>query len=388
MRVLQGCVRYPPAPGGAESHVAAVAEGLTQRGHAVEVHTTNLVTETPFVRRHLPSRVRDVPVVRHRAWSPSGEAHYVFAPGMLSGFLQTGADVIHTHSYGYFQNHAGWLRRRLQGTPWVVTPHFHPPWSMWGGPKRARLRWLYDRLLGRTTLAGADAIICVSRHEQEQLERYVGCDASKVTVIPNGIRWRDWATPPQGDAFHAAHPEIGEPLVLFAGRLATNKGLFHLLRAMRELRRHHHSAELVLVGADMGLGPELDRQAAAERVPLHRLGHISDPLYRSAMAAADVLVLPSEYEAFGIVLLEAAAAGTPTVAAEVGGTPEALARDETGLLVAYGDAHALAEAVDSLLANPQRAREMGRKGRQRVQRYFTWEAIVPRIEHLYRSLVG
>jgi len=307
---------------------------------------------------------------------------------MLSDFLRAEADIIHTHSYGYFQNHAGWLRRRLQGTPWIVTPHFHPPWSMWGGPKRARLRWLYDRLLGRTTLAGADAIICVSRHEQEQLQQYVGCDSARITVIPNGIHWRDWATPPRSDAFRAAHPRIGAPLILFAGRLATNKGLFHLLRAMHELRRHHPSAELVLVGADMGLGPELDRQAAAVQVPLHRLGHISDPLYRSAMAAADVLVLPSEYEAFGIVLLEAAAAGTPTVAAEVGGTPEALARDETGLLVTYGDVLALAEAIDNLLANPQRARKMGQKGRRRVQQHFTWEAIVPRIEQLYQSLVG
>ena len=231
MRVLQGCVRYPPAPGGAETHVAALAEGLQQRGHDVAVHTTDLWSETPFTRREMPSQVNGVPVTRHRARSPGGEAHYVLAPGMVSAFLAAETDIVHTHSYGYFQNSTALLRRRLRETPWVITPHFHPTWSMWGGARRLGLRRVYDATVGRETLAAADAVVCVSRHESELLLAEVGCDPAKIRVIPNGIHWETWADPPTGARFRKTFPQLGERLVLYAGRLATNKGLPDLVSA-------------------------------------------------------------------------------------------------------------------------------------------------------------
>ena len=112
-------MRYPPAPGGAETNVAALATGLRERGHEVVVHTSDLWSETPFRRARLPGRVADVPIRRHTAFSPGGEAHYVLPPGMLPGLLREPADIVHTHSYGYFQNSVAWLRRQLQVTPWV-----------------------------------------------------------------------------------------------------------------------------------------------------------------------------------------------------------------------------------------------------------------------------
>ena len=78
------------------------------------VITTDLYTETPFVKKEMPSDVNGINVTRHKAYTVSGEAHYVLAPGMVKSFLSKEADVIHTHSYGYFQNHAGWIRERFQ----------------------------------------------------------------------------------------------------------------------------------------------------------------------------------------------------------------------------------------------------------------------------------
>jgi len=382
MRVLQGCVRYPPAPGGAETHVAALAEGLQQRGHDVAVHTTDLWSETPFTRRVMPSQVNGVPVTRHRARSPGGEAHYVLAPGMVSAFLAAETDIVHTHSYGYFQNSTALLRRRLRETPWVITPHFHPTWSMWGGARRLGLRRVYDATVGRETLAAADAVVCVSRHESELLLAEVGCDPAKIRVIPNGIHWETWADPPTGARFRKTFPQLGERLVLYAGRLATNKGLPDLVTAAASFPE----AELLLVGQDMGPGEALDAQAAAAGITLHRLGHLDDDLYRSAFGAAELLALPSDYEAFGIVLLEAAAAGLPVVATRVGGVPEAVAEGETGLLVDYGDPEALGAAIASLLSDADAAAALGASGRERVARDFTWVSIVGRIEALYAEL--
>ena len=161
MNIIQGCVRYPPAPGGAETVVRAYSEGLLSKGHKVEVITTDLYTETPFVKKKMPSEVSGVPVSRHSAYSISGEAHYVLAPGMVTSFLNKKADIIHTHSYGYFQNHAAWIKERFQSTPWVITPHFHPSWSMWGGAKRRTLRDFYDSKIGKSTMESADLITCL-----------------------------------------------------------------------------------------------------------------------------------------------------------------------------------------------------------------------------------
>ena len=87
MKILQGCVRYPPAPGGAETVVKAYSEGLRDLGHDVEVVTTDLYTETPFVKKKMPSVVNGINVTRHKAYTVSGEAHYVLAPGMVQSFL-------------------------------------------------------------------------------------------------------------------------------------------------------------------------------------------------------------------------------------------------------------------------------------------------------------
>ena len=146
-------------------------------------------------------------------------------PGMLPGLLREPADIVHTHSYGYFQNSVAWLRRQLQVTPWVLTPHFHPSWSMWGGNRRRRLRQFYDWFHGSATLRTPDAIISVSQHELEQLRQESGLPLPQATVIPNGIHWSDWAELPRPEPLRAAYPQLGEQLVLYAGRLATNKGL-------------------------------------------------------------------------------------------------------------------------------------------------------------------
>ena len=102
MDIIQGCVRYPPAPGGAETVVKAYSEGLLAKGHNVEVITTDLYTETPFVKKKMPSKVGGVPVSRHSAFTVSGEAHYVLAPGMVKSFLSKKADIIHVWYFTTF----------------------------------------------------------------------------------------------------------------------------------------------------------------------------------------------------------------------------------------------------------------------------------------------
>ena len=385
MKILQGCVRYPPAPGGAETVVKAYSEGLRDLGHNVEVVTTDLYTETPFVKKKMPSVVNGINVTRHKAYTVSGEAHYVLAPGMVQSFLSKNADVIHTHSYGYFQNHAGWIRERFQSTPWVITPHFHPSWSMWGGSKRKTLREFYDTVIGKGTLEAADLITCVSKHEKDMLVSEIGLKEDNIKIIYNGINWADWSSVPNKEVFRKQYPNVSEKFVLFAGRLATNKGLSDLVSAMQLIDKK--SVDLVITGADMGLGKQLEKEASDKGVKMHRLGHIDDETYRSVLSAAEMLVLPSEYEAFGIVLLEAAAAKTAVIGTNVGGIPEAMSPGKNGLIVEYNDVNNLAKSIAILLEDEKMSDEMGNLGREWAKN-FSWESIVKEIENEYRLIIG
>ena len=385
MKILQGCVRYPPAPGGAETVVKAYSEGLRSLGHDVEVVTTDLYTETPFVKKKMPSVVNGINVTRHKAYTVSGEAHYVLAPGMVQSFLSKNADIIHTHSYGYFQNHAGWIRERFQSTPWVITPHFHPSWSMWGGSKRKTLREFYDTVIGKGTLEAADLITCVSKHERDMLVSEIGLKEDNIKIIYNGINWADWSSVPNKEVFRKQYPTVSEKFVLFAGRLATNKGLSDLISAMQLIDKK--SVDLVITGADMGLGKQLEKEASDKGVTMHRLGHIDDETYRSVLSAAEMLVLPSEYEAFGIVLLEAAAAKTAVIGTNAGGIPEAMSPGNNGLIVEYNDVNNLAKSIAILLEDEKMSKEMGNSGREWAKK-FSWESIVKEIEHEYKLIIG
>ena len=384
MKILQGCVRYPPAPGGAETVVKAYSEGLRDLGHDVEVITTDLYTETPFVKKEMPSEVNGINVTRHKAYTVSGEAHYVLAPGMVQSFLSKKADIIHTHSYGYFQNHAGWIRERFQSTPWVITPHFHPSWSMWGGAKRKTLREFYDTVIGKGTMESADLITCVSKHERDMLVSEIGISEDNIKIIYNGINWNDWQILPDKNIFRKQYPDISDKFVLFAGRLATNKGLSDLISAVDLVNQK--SVDLVITGADMGLGKQLEKEALEKGVRMHRLGHIDDETYRSVLAAAEMLVLPSEYEAFGIVLLEAAAAETAVIGTNVGGIPEAMSPGNNGLIVEYNDVDNLSKSIATLLDDAKLCKEMGKAGRVWAKN-FSWDSILKELVQAYSSII-
>lgn len=381
MKVVLACVRYPPSPGGAETHVAALAEGLVKKGHDVVVHTSDLHTEYPFVRRELPTLVDGVRVVRHRARRLANA--WTIMPSMPRALAAEDADILHAHSYGYYHTVAAARVAARTKTPFVLTPHFHPPWSMEGGRARRALRGVFDPTLGQYVVSRAQRVIGVSSGEMGVMQRYARLDASKVTIIPNGFHAEKFRPTPDGATFRARF-DLGEaPVVLFAGRLASNKGLPQLVEAFEAVQKAHPDARFVLAGEDQGWKARL---AALARVPLLFTGHLDDETYRSALAAADLLVLPSEWEAFGIVLAEAMACGTPVVATRVGGAPDVVQDGVTGKLVEYGDVRALAGAMDALLADPSMRRRMGAAGQARAFAEYSWDAVVERTIRLYDEL--
>ncbi|MCI4339296.1 MAG: glycosyltransferase family 4 protein [Thermoplasmata archaeon] len=392
MKVAQLCTRYPPGPGGVERHVAEVATRLGARGHTVEVYTSDLYREFPMQR--LPPdvpREERVPfgtVHRLRAWSLPGELHYPFFRGLENALQRDRPDIVHTHTYGTNQVAVARRHRTRTGTPFVLTAHFHPIWSIYGGWLRHRIRGFYDRRLAGPVVAAASRVI-VQTHEEERLLRTLGLRLPPVEILPPG--YSPLPSPPDGAPSFRDRMGIPGPYVLFVGRLASNKGLVDLLPAFGALARDDPDAHLVLVGEDGGMRATLEARVRGLGLEskVHFLGHLpDDALVAAAYRDATFSVLPSEYEAFGLVLLESLAQGTPVVASRVGGIPEFIEDERTGLLVPPGDLPALTEALRRLWGDPALARRLGRHGRTEVVPRYTWDRVVDRLEVVYREVLG
>jgi glycosyltransferase involved in cell wall biosynthesis len=344
----------------------------------------------PFTRKaDWEPAVDGIPVKRFKAHSMPGELHYVFIPGLVKAILKSNYDLIHAHSYGYFQVNISGLNKRLRDTPFVLTPHFHPPWSMWGGDKRKQLRKIYDKLMAPPVLNAVDRIIGVSHHEMELLQQIIKFDTSKIRYIPNGIDFSRFEPIPSPKLFIQKYKPKGNK-ILYVGRLASNKGLEVLVAAAPQVLKEHPDTTFIFVGEDEGMKDTLVEQAKKLGIQKNLMftGHVKDEsLFLSAYACCDVFVLPSEYEAFGIVLLEAQACKKPVIGTRVGGVPEAIGKEGAGIVVEFNDHNALADAINRLLSDKNLRKKMGEIGRKRVREHFTWEKVVNQIEKVYSELI-
>lgn len=388
MRVLTTAIRYPPAPGGVETHAHEVARLLVQRGHDVVVYTSDLIKEHPFKHLDMPHEMVDgVHVIRKRAHRINATFHYVVIPGELE-MLRRPTDVIHSHSFGYFHTNVAALRSTLRETPFVITPHYHPPESMEGGWARRQMRRLYDSEVANWVFDQADMIIAVSRAELGSMAHHIH-DMDKVRVIPNGIdpsRFRDL---PDGRAFLEDRGITG-PMLLYVGRMAQNKRMELVLQAMPDLLQEEPDLKLVIAGPDDGVGDDwkdLTRSLGIED-NVRFEGFLEEADMLAAYVAADVFVLPSDWEAFGIVLLEAMACRTPCVVADRGGPKEVVVDGETGIVAPYGDEGAWKETLLQLIGDASLRKRMGEAGRKRAMGEFSWSSIVDRIEGVYEEVTG
>jgi glycosyltransferase involved in cell wall biosynthesis len=391
-RIAQLSTRYPPGPGGVERHVQEASRRLAARGFDVRVYATDLYREYPWERLapEVPRReIRDgVTVRRLRAWSLPGELHYPFFRGLKRALADDRPELLHVHTYG--TDHAAIARRHSAKfrVPYVITAHYHPIWSIEGGWLRQQIRGFYDHRLAAPIVAGAARLIVQSR-EEERLILVNGFPLPQVEVIPPG--YTPLPEPPEGDRPFARSVGVGGPFLLFVGRLASNKGLLELVDAFEPLARHDPAATLVLVGEDGGMLDPVQRRVRERGLEgrVRITGHLTDErLLAAAFREARLFVLASEYEAFGLVLLEALAQGTPVVASRVGGIPEFVEDGRAGVLVPPGDVPALRDALLALWDDEGRRHAMGDYGRTEVVPRYTWDRLADRLSGLYREVLG
>ncbi len=382
MRVLFATPAYWPAVafGGPVWVARALTEGLAARGHRVDVVTTSLrsIGEPPAERVRTRTRT-EAGVHVHELATPLRYRWMGITPSLpLVLRSLPRPDVVHVFGYRDVVTTltAGWARARS-------IPYVFEPLDMY--VRRYRnlpLKRSFDRLLGERVARGAALVLAVSELERVELIE-AGLDPARVVVRPNG--------------FPAPHTERGTilrarlgigpevPLVLNVGRISFKKGLDLLLEAVAGIP----DVQLAIVGFDDGDGTYARLEALRARPELagrvQLLPPFDDRQPRELYGEADVFVLPSRNESFGMVAAEAAAAGTPVVLTDRCGVAALLG--ERAAVIVPPEVAPLREAIQRVLADPALRDRLGAGGRE-VAREVSWESVVGEQERLYLRAMG
>jgi len=396
---------YPPhVYGGAGVHVEYLTRelaGLDDRRHTVRVlcfgaqqHTQgNLQVQGVQAPVELPSRDP-----RHSKLFSTLLQDLVMA-GTLSN-----VDIVHCHTW--YTHLAGCLTKQLQNVPLVLTTHSLEPHRPW---KVEQLGTAYDvsSWVERVAYQSADGVVAVSESMRRDVHEEYAVPLDKIRVIHNGIDLSEYRPTPDASVLRALHIDPDVPYVLFVGRITRQKGIVHLVNAIR----HFHPGSQVVLCAGAPDTPEIAREMTeavdrARAQSSHAIVWIREMLPKDKIITlythAAIFVCPSVYEPFGIINLEAMACGTPVVASAVGGIPEVVDHGATGLLVVpevLGPTEVeprhpeqfskdLANAVNTLLDDPDLRANMARRARARVEQQFSWTSIAQRTLEFYEHILA
>ena len=298
MKIAQICPRYSPYIGGVETHVKEISERLVKAGHDVEVITTD-----PTGKLSKRETINGVKVIRLGSFAP-GNAYY-FAPQIYTYLKKQDYDVIHAHSYHALPAFFASLDRH--GGKFVFTPHYHRH----GHTAFRNLLHKPYRLFGKIIFSRADSVICVSEYEKKLVESDFEV-AAKTAKIPNGINLKEFEDLRQPGK--SLNRNTGrEKILLYVGRLEEYKGIQYIVQSLPELQdfrlrivgKGPYEAELRDMAKSSGVGGRVEWLKELSRKEL-----------LECYADADIFLMLSSHEAYGITVAEALAAGTPCIVAK------------------------------------------------------------------------
>ncbi len=390
---------YPPyVYGGAGVHVEYLSRELAKKVE-VEVHC--------WGDQHSDSG--NLHVRGNQPWSEISNGTTEKFKGALEAFslnltqvkALTGIDVVHTHTW--YVSMAGYLAKKLYNVPFVLTTHSLEPLRAWKaeqlGSGYAMSSWME-----RTAILDADAVIAVSNGTKEDILRVYPVAPERVHVIYNGIQLDEYQKTSETTALATYGVDADVPYVLFVGRITRQKGVTHLVDAIRYMPPN---TQVVLcagapdtpdIAAEMRQKVDEARKTNPRVVWIEKM--VSKPEVIQLYSHARVFCCPSVYEPFGIINLEAMACEAPVVASATGGIKEVVVDGETGYLVPFAEdpvtgfpkdperfAKDLGGKVTELLGSPEKCKQFGKAGRRRVEETFSWTAIADQTIALYRSLI-
>jgi glycosyltransferase involved in cell wall biosynthesis len=290
-------------------------------------------------------------------------------------------DLVHAFNLSWeYPLTVGWRYAKRRRLPLVVIPYTHL--GVTGRDRVARNSTMDHPL---KILTAAEAVLTLTAIEEEGLIN-LGLQPNRVTTIHGGL---DRPSLPPNPNEILEQLNLSKPFALFLGRASFDKGAVHAAQAICHHNSQNKPLTLILAGQST---PEFDRFyqkiSPQEKAWIRPLGLISEAQKQTLLAAAEMLLLPSRTDSFGIVILEAWANATPVIGANAGGLPGVIDNGRNGLLIEFGDIPALSAAIQRLIENPAQKERLGQAGLEKVNTVYRWDKVVDRVETVYQKILA
>jgi glycogen synthase len=392
VKILMVSWEYPPVViGGLGRHVHHLSTALAAAGHDVVVLSRRPTGTDPSTHPTSDEVSEGVRVI-----AAAQDPHeFTFSSDMMAWILAMGhsmvraglslkdvgrrrgrpwrPDVVHAHDW--LVAHPAVALAEFYDVPMVSTIHATEAGRHSGWVSGAISRQVHA--VESWLVRESDSLISCSASMADEIAELFGPGLPEITRIPNGIDAARWQFAPR-------RPRTGPAELLFVGRLEYEKGVHDVIAALPRIRRAHPGTTLTIAGE----GTQLDwlvEQARKHKVlkATRFVGHLDHDELLSVLHRVDAAVLPSHYEPFGLVALEAAAAGTPLVTSNIGGLGEAVIDGQTGMSCAPRDVAGLASAVCEVLDDPEAAQRRARAARERLTSDFDWQTVARETAQVY-----
>lgn len=383
MNIIQVVPRFPPAIGGMEEHVYQISLELLKLGHRVSIITSNEIDGKTYTCKE--EVIHGMQVYRYPLFMPKMFREFWLIPDVLKAFQRLEADVVHAHGYRCLSSCTAIYLAHFKHTPTVFTPHgIYPKRSF----ANMVIKSLFDHTLGRLLLSLSDRIVALTEHNR-RLVLQLGASAEKIILVPNGVNLDEYANLQRSKKALDDLCTDG-PVLLYAGRIDWNKQLEKVVFSMPLILKEFPYAKFVIVGPDyanyasslLSLAVKLNVENS-----LIITGKVSKERLLEFYSIADIFLLPSSYEGFGLSMLEAMSSKIPVIVSSSGGPGDILSHGVNAILLKNVTPSEIFNAVYAILTDHSLREAIIKNAFELVKRRYTWKTVVKKLEMVYGQVL-
>ncbi|MEM5875172.1 MAG: glycosyltransferase family 4 protein [Candidatus Aenigmatarchaeota archaeon] len=383
MKIVQICPFFYPVKGGLEEHVYRISRELVKKGHIVYVFTSNSMRKGKIKKRY--EVIDGINVIRFNVFLRLGDFG-MFWPGFINYLLKEKPDIVHVHNYRHFHTIFSAILCKIIKKPCIITTHspFHPKEL-----RRLHSRILvlfYDKILSKVIDKLFDKIIIINNNEKKY---FLHLRKDKISLLPNGIDksfFKKISKKLKLKLVRKLRIRKKDFIVLFIGRIHPTKGLHFLVNTFLKYFCKNN-VKLFIAGPieDTNYYNKKIFSNIGEIKNIFYIGEIFGEEKRALYEISDIVVVPSIYESFGIVILEAFARGKPVIAVDSDGPRYLIENGKNGFLIKFGDEKSLKNYINILRTDKKLYKKIAENNFKKAKK-FTWDKIVKKIIKIYEEV--